>query len=43
MNKSEKFWRLPQKDDKIFYPSNNIIKRNEPPQVAGSHGQFEFH
>ena len=43
MNKGGKFWRWPQKEGKIFYTSNNIFKRIEPPQVAGSRGQFEFH
>ena len=43
MNKSGKFWRWPQKEDKIFYTSNNIVKGIEPTQVAGSRGQFEFH
>ena len=35
MNKSQKFWTWPQKEDKIFYTSNSIVKRIEPPQVAG--------
>ena len=43
MNKSGKFWRRPQKDDKIFHTSNNVVKRIEPLQVAGSSGQSEFH
>ena len=43
MNKSGKFWRWPQKEDKIFYTSNNIIKCIEPPQVAGLRSQFEFY
>ena len=43
MNKRGKFWRWPQKEDKIFNTSNNIVKCIESPQVAGSHGQFEFH
>ena len=43
MNKSGKFWRLPQKEEKIFHNSNNIVKCIEPPPVAASCGQFEFH
>ena len=42
-NKSGEIWRWSQKEDKIFYVSNNIVKRIEPPQVAGLRGQFEFH
>ena len=43
MNKTGKFWRWPQKEEKIFYTSNNIVKHIEPAQVAGLRGQFEFH
>ena len=43
MNKSGKFWRWPQKEEKIFHTSNNIVKYIEPPPVAASCGQFEFH
>ena len=43
MNKSAKFWRWPQKEDKIFYTTNNIVKCIEPPQVGGSRDQFVFH
>ena len=43
MNKNGKFWRWPQKEDKNIYTSSNIVKLVEPPQVAGSRGQFEFH
>ena len=31
MNKSGKFWRWPQKEDKIFYNSTNIVKCIKPP------------
>ena len=30
MNKSEKFWESAQKEDKIFYTSNNIVKSIKP-------------
>ena len=43
MNKSAKFWRWPQKEDKIFYTTNNIVKCIEPPQVGRSRDQFVFH
>ena len=33
MNKSGKFWRWLQKEDKIFYTSNNIVKCIEPPAL----------
>ena len=42
MHQSGKFWKWPQKEDKIFYNQKNIIKRLGQPQVAGSRGQFIF-
>ena len=36
------FWKEPQKEDKIFYQKENIIQKLDPPEVAGSRGQFQF-
>ena len=43
MSKNVKFWRRPQKEDKIFCTSHNIVKHIEAPQVAGLCRQFDFH
>jgi len=42
MHASGKFWKWPQKEDKIFYDQKNIVKMLRPPEVAGSRGQFVF-
>ena len=42
LNKIGKFWKWPQRGDKIFYTSNSIVKCIEPPQIAGSRDEFEF-
>ena len=36
------FWKWPPKEDKIFYQKENIIQKLDPPEVAGSQGQFKF-
>ena len=41
-HRSGNFWKWPQREDNIFYNRKNIIKQLDPPQVAGSRGQFEF-
>ena len=42
MHKSGKFWKWPQREDKIFYNQKSVIKVLRPPQVAGCRGQFTF-
>ena len=42
MHKSGKFWKWPTSADKIYYPLENVKKVIEPPEVAGSRGQFSF-
>lgn len=36
------FLGWPSREDKIFYQRENIIKKLEPPEVAGTGGQFQF-
>ena len=42
MHKSGKFWKWPTSADKIYYPLENVKNVIEPPEVAGSRGQFSF-
>ena len=42
MEKSGKFWKWPSKRDNIFYFCKDVIKKIEPPTVAGNRGQFKF-
>ena len=42
MEKSGKYWKWPQKRDNIFYFCKDVVKKIEPPTVAGNRGQFEF-
>ena len=35
------FWKWPPKEDKIFHQKENIIQKLDPPEVAGSQGQFK--
>lgn len=38
-----KYWKWPEKVDKIFYPKNSIIEKLSPPIVVNSRGpQFSF-
>ena len=36
------FWKWPTQMDKIFYTRDNILKKLDPPSVAGTRGQFSF-
>ena len=36
------FWKWLLKEDKIYYNKTSITKKLDPPQVAGSRGQFIF-
>ena len=36
------FWKWLQKKHRIFYQKENIIQKLDPPEVAGSHGEFQF-
>ena len=36
------YWKWPLKEDKAFYRKENIVKKPNPPDVAGSRGQFYF-
>ena len=42
MHRSANAWKWPRSEDKIFYPSNNILCIVNPPTVAGNRGQFVF-
>ena len=43
MQKSGKFWKWPSKRDNIFYYCKDVVKKIEPPTVAGNRGQFVFY
>ena len=30
------------KEDKIIYQKENFVHKSDPPEVAGSRGQFQF-
>ena len=36
------FWKWLQKKHRIFYQKENIIQKLGPPEVPGSHGEFQF-
>ena len=36
------FGKWPQKEDKIIYQKESIVQKFDPPEVAGSRGQFHF-
>ena len=42
MERSGKFWKWPSKRDNIFYFCKDVVKKIEPPIVAGNRGQFQF-
>ena len=43
MHKSGKFWKWPEFGrDKIWYTVENVVKKINPPVVAGNRGQFSF-
>lgn len=43
MHKSgNSYWKWPKREDKIFYAIDNIVKKIEQPEVAGTRGQFFF-
>lgn len=42
MHKSGNIWKWPRQEDKIFYKHENILKKINPPVVAGTRGQFHL-
>ena len=42
MVKSGKHWKWPVQPDILSYNCSDIIKKINPPEVAGSRGQFLF-
>jgi len=42
MHKCGAFWKWPLTEDGIFYDRKNVVKKLEPPEVAGTRGQFTF-
>ena len=36
------FWKWPLTEERNFYDRKNDAKKLEPPEVAGTHGQFTF-
>ena len=36
------FWKWVPKEDRIFYQKENVIQKLNPPEVAGSRGQFKY-
>jgi len=42
MHKCGAFWKWPLTEDRIFYDRRNVVKKLEPPEVAGTHGQCTF-
>ncbi len=36
------FWKWPLTEDKIIYYRKNMVNKLEPPEVAGTRGQFSF-
>ena len=42
MHKYGAFWKWPLTEDRIFYDRKNVVKKLEPPEVAGTRGQFTF-
>ena len=34
------YWKWPAQEDKIFYTRNDIMKKLDPPIIAGISGQF---
>ena len=42
MHKSVNAWKWPKPEDKIFYPTTQIVRVIDPPSIAGNQGQFVF-
>jgi len=37
-----KVWKWPVKADKIFYTRHNVVQLTDPPELAGTRGQYRF-
>ena len=42
MHPSGAFWKWPRPVDSILYRWTNVVKKIDPPEVAGGCGQFRF-
>ena len=42
MHKCGAFWKCLLTKDRIFYDRKNVVKKLEPPEVAGTYVQFTF-
>ena len=42
LHKCGAFWKWPLTEDRIFYDRKNVVKKLEPPELAGTRGQFTF-
>ena len=42
MEPAGKFWKWPVKADNIFYTRDNVLQHIDPPEPAGTRGQYRF-
>jgi len=42
MIRSGRAWKWLTPEDKLFYTKEDVLHKNNPPSVAGNHGQFTF-
>ena len=42
MHKCGAFWKWPLTEDRLSYDRKNVVKKLEPPEVAGRCGKFTF-